>query len=126
MKPQRVINLAAQAGVRKSLEKPQTYIDSNVVGFVNILEACRYNEIDHLTYASTSSVYGLNSKLPFYEKEPSDHPIQLYAASKRANELLAHSYSSLFKAPIFSSLKSRSNFIACNSKKRFRIKRCFA
>ena len=99
MQPQRVINLAAQAGVRKSLEKPQTYIDSNVVGFVNILEACRYNEIDHLTYASTSSVYGLNSKLPFSEKEPSDHPIQLYAASKRANELLAHSYSSLFNLP---------------------------
>ena len=99
MQPQRVINLAAQAGVRKSLEKPQTYIESNVVGFVNILEACRYNEIDHLTYASTSSVYGLNSKLPFSEKEPTDHPIQLYAASKRANELLAHSYSSLFNLP---------------------------
>ena len=95
----RVINLAAQAGVRKSLEDPQSYIDSNIIGFVNILEACRYNEVDHLTYASTSSVYGLNSKLPFKEDEVSDHPIQLYAATKRANELLAHSYSYLFNLP---------------------------
>jgi UDP-glucuronate 4-epimerase len=95
----RVINLAAQAGVRKSLEDPQSYVDSNIIGFVNILEACRYNEVDHLTYASTSSVYGLNSKLPFKEDEVSDHPIQLYAATKRANELLAHSYSYLFNLP---------------------------
>ena len=95
----RVINLAAQAGVRKSLEDPHSYIDSNIIGFVNILEACRHNEVDHLTYASTSSVYGLNSKLPFKEEEVSDHPIQLYAATKRANELLAHSYSYLFDLP---------------------------
>ena len=97
--PKRVINLAAQAGVRKSLEDPDSYIESNIVGFVNILEACRHNKVDHLTYASTSSVYGLNSKLPFSEKEISDHPIQLYAASKRSNELLAHSYSYLFNLP---------------------------
>ena len=95
----KVINLAAQAGVRKSLEDPQSYIDSNIVGFVNILEACRYNKVEHLTYASTSSVYGLNSDLPFKETRISDHPIQLYAATKRANELLAHSYSHLFKLP---------------------------
>jgi len=97
--PTKVINLAAQAGVRKSLEDPDSYIESNIVGFVNILEACRYGKIDHLTYASTSSVYGLNSKLPFSEKEISDHPIQLYAATKRSNELLAHSYSYLFNLP---------------------------
>jgi UDP-glucuronate 4-epimerase len=97
--PKRVINLAAQAGVRKSLEDPDSYIESNIVGFVNILEACRHHKVDHLTYASTSSVYGLNSRLPFSEKEISDHPIQLYAASKRSNELLAHSYSYLFNLP---------------------------
>ena len=94
-----VINLAAQAGVRKSLEDPISYIDSNIVGFVNILEACRHNEVQHLTYASTSSVYGLSTKIPFSEKDIADHPIQLYAASKRANELLAHSYSHLFGLP---------------------------
>ena len=97
--PKRVINLAAQAGVRKSLEDPDSYIESNIVGFVNILEACRHHKVDHLTYASTSSVYGLNSRLPFSEKEISDHPIQLYAATKRANELLAHAYSYLFNLP---------------------------
>jgi len=95
----RVINLAAQAGVRKSLEDPHIYVRSNLVGFVNILEECRYNKIEHLTYASTSSVYGLNGSLPFSEKHIADHPIQLYAATKRSNELLAHSYSNLFSLP---------------------------
>jgi len=95
----RVINLAAQAGVRRSLEDPQTYVRSNLMGFVNVLEECRYNKIEHLTYASTSSVYGLNGLLPFSEKKISDHPIQLYAATKRSNELLAHSYSHLFNLP---------------------------
>ena len=95
----RVINLAAQAGVRKSLEDPHIYVRSNVVGFVNILEACRHNSVNHLTYASTSSVYGLNETLPFSEEQIADHPIQLYAATKRSNELLAHSYSYLFNLP---------------------------
>jgi len=95
----RVFNLAAQAGVRKSLEDPHSYLESNILGFLNILEACRHNEVEHLIYASTSSVYGLNSKLPFSEKEIADHPIQLYAASKRSNELMAHSYSHLFHLP---------------------------
>ena len=95
----RVINLAAQAGVRKSLEDPHVYVRSNVVGFVNVLEACRHNKVIHLTYASTSSVYGLNKNLPFSELQIADHPIQLYAATKRSNELLAHSYSHLFNLP---------------------------
>ena len=95
----RVVNLAAQAGVRKSLEDPLSYIESNITGFVNILESCRYGEIEHLVYASTSSVYGLNESMPFSETEIADHPIQLYAATKRSNELLAHSYSHLFNLP---------------------------
>ena len=95
----RVVNLAAQAGVRKSLEDPQSYIESNITGFVNILEACRYKKVGHLTYASTSSVYGLNENTPFKEKDIADHPVQLYAATKRSNELLAHSYSHLFNLP---------------------------
>ena len=92
----RVFNLAAQAGVRKSLEDPHSYIESNVVGFLNILEGCRHTNVDHLIYASTSSVYGLNSQLPFSESQVADHPIQIYAATKRSNELMAHSYSHLF------------------------------
>ena len=96
---EKVINLAAQAGVRKSLQDPLSYVDSNIVGFVNILEGCRNHSIKHLIYASTSSVYGLNKKLPFSENDISDHPIQIYAATKRANELMAHSYSHLFKIP---------------------------
>ena len=95
----RVINLAAQAGVRKSLQEPQAYVKSNIEGFVNILEACRYNDISHLVYASTSSVYGMNTKLPFSESDNVDHPIQLYAATKRSNELMAHAYSHLFSLP---------------------------
>ncbi|MCW8126807.1 NAD-dependent epimerase [Microbulbifer halophilus] len=95
----RIIHLAAQAGVRHSIEQPQAYVESNLVGFANILEACRYAETPHLTYASTSSVYGANSKMPFSENDGADHPLQFYAATKRANELMAHSYSHLFKLP---------------------------
>lgn len=94
-----VINLAAQAGVRYSIENPKAYVDSNLVGFFNILECCRQFRIKHLIYASTSSVYGNNSPLPFLEKNHADHPIQFYAATKRANELMAHSYSSLYNLP---------------------------
>ncbi len=95
----RVIHLAAQAGVRYSLTHPQAYIDSNVTGFLNILEACRHREIPHLVYASSSSVYGANVKAPFAETDATDHPVSLYAASKRANELMAHTYSHLFGVP---------------------------
>jgi UDP-glucuronate 4-epimerase len=98
-KPDRVINLAAQAGVRYSLENPRAYIDANVYGFMNILEGCRQFPVQHLTYASTSSVYGNNRAMPFSEHAGGDHPVQLYAATKRANELMAHSYSHLFGIP---------------------------
>lgn len=98
-KPERVINLAAQAGVRYSLENPHAYIDANIYGFLNILEGCRHFGVEHLTYASTSSVYGNNRAMPFSEHVGGDHPIQLYAATKRANELMAHSYSHLFGLP---------------------------
>ena len=94
-----VCNLAAQAGVRYSLENPETYIDSNIVGFLNILECCRHYEIEHLVYASSSSVYGLNEKIPFSTEDNVDHPISLYAASKKSNELMAHTYSHLFGIP---------------------------
>jgi UDP-glucuronate 4-epimerase len=94
-----VIHLAAQAGVRYSLEDPHSYVQSNLVGFTNILEACRHYGVGHLTYASTSSVYGSNSKMPFSEHDGADHPLQFYAATKRANELMAHSYSHLFALP---------------------------
>lgn len=95
----RVIHLAAQAGVRYSLENPHSYVESNIVAFTNILEACRHGHVPHLTYASTSSVYGANTKMPFSEHEIADHPLQFYAATKRANELMAHSYSHLFNLP---------------------------
>jgi UDP-glucuronate 4-epimerase len=95
----RVINLAAQAGVRYSLTNPDSYIQSNIVGFLNILEACRNFEIEHLTYASSSSVYGLNEAQPFSTKDCTNHPISLYAASKKSNELMAHTYSHLFGIP---------------------------
>ncbi|MEM8627424.1 MAG: NAD-dependent epimerase [Pseudomonadota bacterium] len=95
----RVINLAARAGVRASIENPHSYVESNLIGFTNILEACRYGEVGHLVYASTSSVYGANTKLPFNEHEIADHPLQFYAATKRANELMAHAYSNLFQIP---------------------------
>jgi UDP-glucuronate 4-epimerase len=98
-RPDRVIHLAAQAGVRYSLENPHAYVESNIVGFTNILEACRTYEIDHLTYASTSSVYGANTTMPFSEHHGVNHPLQFYAATKRANELMAHSYSHLFRLP---------------------------
>ena len=95
-KPDAVCNLAAQAGVRYSLKNPQAYIDSNIVGFINILEACRHNGVENLSYASSSSVYGLNKNLPFSTKDNVDHPVSLYAASKKSNELMAHTYSHLF------------------------------
>lgn len=95
----RVIHLAAQAGVRYSLDNPHAYVESNLVAFTNILEACRYQKIPHLTYASTSSVYGANTSVPFSEHDGVNHPIQFYAATKRANELMAHSYSHLFGLP---------------------------
>jgi len=98
-KPQRVVNLAAQAGVRYSLENPQAYIDSNIVGFMNILEACRHRGVEHLVYASSSSVYGANKKLPFAVEDSVDHPGSMYAATKKANELTAHTYSHLFDLP---------------------------
>lgn len=94
-----VCNLAAQAGVRYSLENPETYVDSNLVGFLNILECCRNYDIKHLVYASSSSVYGLNEKIPFSTEDNVDHPISLYAATKKSNELMAHTYSHLFKFP---------------------------
>jgi UDP-glucuronate 4-epimerase len=97
--PQRVVNLAAQAGVRYSLENPHAYIDSNVVGFMNILEACRHRRVAHLVYASSSSVYGANTKLPFSVRDSVDHPVSLYAATKKANELMAHTYSHLYGLP---------------------------
>jgi UDP-glucuronate 4-epimerase len=98
-KPQRVIHLAAQAGVRHSLTHPQDYVQSNLVGTANVLECCRHGGVDHLVYASTSSVYGLNRQSPLSPREPADHPAQFYAATKRATELMAHSYSHLFGLP---------------------------
>lgn len=98
-KPNIVINLAAQAGVRYSLENPDVYIQSNIVGFHNILEACRHHPVDHLIYASSSSVYGANKKVPFEETDFVDHPVSLYAATKKSNELMAHTYSHLYDIP---------------------------
>ena len=99
MKFDYVVNLAAQAGVRYSLENPESYLNSNITGFLNILEGCRHNKVKHLIYASTSSVYGLNSNMPLKETHNTDHPISLYAATKKSNELFAHSYSHLFNIP---------------------------
>jgi UDP-glucuronate 4-epimerase len=98
-KPAYVVNLAAQAGVRYSLENPRAYVDSNLVGFANLLEACRRHEVKHLAYASSSSVYGANTTMPFSVHHNVDHPLSLYAASKKANELMAHTYSHLFRIP---------------------------
>ena len=98
-KPTHVINLAAQAGVRYSLENPHAYINSNIIGFLNILENCKNNSVEHLIYASSSSVYGLNKTFPFSETNNVDHPVSLYAASKKSNEAIAHSYSHIFKLP---------------------------
>lgn len=99
IKPKRVIHLAAQAGVRYSLKNPLAYADSNLVGFVNILEGCRHAKVEHFVYASSSSVYGGNTKIPFAEGDNVDHPISLYAATKKANELMAYSYSHLYGLP---------------------------
>ncbi len=96
---EKVVNLAAQAGVRYSIENPIAYINSNIVGFAHILENCRINKINHLVYASTSSVYGANTKMPFSEHDSVNHPLSVYAASKKSNELMAHSYSYLYKLP---------------------------
>jgi UDP-glucuronate 4-epimerase len=98
-KPDRVIHLAAQAGVRYSLENPHAYIDANLQGFINILEGCRHNSVAHLVYASSSSVYGGNEQMPFSEHHSVDHPVSLYAATKKANELMAHTYSHLYDLP---------------------------
>jgi UDP-glucuronate 4-epimerase len=98
-RPTRVVHMAAQAGVRHSLVEPHTYMDANVVGFLNILEGCRHNGIEHLTYASSSSVYGANTSMPFSVHDNVDHPVSLYAASKKANELMAHCYSHLYALP---------------------------
>lgn len=95
----KVIHLAAQAGVRYSIQNPHAYIDSNLVGFINILEGCRHNKVAHLVYASSSSVYGGNTKMPFSEHDSVDHPVSLYAATKKANELMAHTYSHLYGLP---------------------------
>jgi UDP-glucuronate 4-epimerase len=97
--PQRVIHLAAQAGVRYSLQNPHAYVQSNLVAFTNILEGCRHNKVEHLVYASSSSVYGGNTKLPFSEQDTVDQPVSLYAATKKANELMAHTYSHLYGIP---------------------------
>ena len=98
-KPQRVVNLAAQAGVRYSMENPLAYINSNIVGFAHILENCRYYKVEHLVYASSSSVYGSNTKMPFSEHDSVNHPLSVYGASKKSNELMAHTYSHLYQLP---------------------------
>ena len=94
-----VVNLAAQAGVRYSIENPDVYIESNIIGFYNILEACRHNPVEHLVYASSSSVYGGNKKVPFSTDDRVDNPVSLYAATKKSNELMAHCYSKLYDIP---------------------------
>jgi UDP-glucuronate 4-epimerase len=99
-RPDVVVNLGAQAGVRYSLERPRAYVDANVVGFLNILENCRRNDVRHLVYASTSSVYGANPKMPFSTADNVDHPVSLYAATKKSNELMAHAYSHLYGLPV--------------------------
>ena len=96
----KVVHLAAQAGVRYSIDHPHAYADSNLQGFLNVLEGCRNNACRHLVYASSSSVYGANTKLPFAVQDPTDHPVSFYAATKKANELMAHSYSHLYRLPV--------------------------
>jgi UDP-glucuronate 4-epimerase len=98
-RPQRVVNLAAQAGVRYSIENPLAYVDTNLVGFAHVLEGCRHQDVEHLVYASSSSVYGANTNMPFSVHDNVDHPLSLYAASKKANELMAHTYSHLYRLP---------------------------
>jgi UDP-glucuronate 4-epimerase len=99
-RPERVVNLAAQAGVRYSLENPLAYVDTNLLGFANVLEGCRHNGVEHLVYASSSSVYGANTNMPFSVHDNVDHPVSLYAATKKANELMAHTYSHLYRIPV--------------------------
>ena len=99
-RPERVVNMAAQAGVRYSLENPLAYVDTNLLGFANILEGCRHNGVEHLVYASSSSVYGANTNMPFSVHDNVDHPVSLYAATKKANELMAHTYSHLYRIPV--------------------------
>ena len=98
-KAKKVVNLAAQAGVRYSMENPLAYINSNILGFSNILESCKINNVEHLVYASTSSVYGANTKMPFSEHDSASHPLSVYAATKKSNELMAHAYSHLYNLP---------------------------
>lgn len=98
--PQRVVNLAAQAGVRYSLENPYAYVDSNLQGFINVLENCRHYQVEHLVFASTSSIYGANTRMPYSVHDNVDHPLSLYAATKKANELMAHTYSHLYQIPV--------------------------
>ena len=98
-KPNVVVNLAAQAGVRYSITNPEAYLESNLIGFFNILEACRYNKVEHLVYASSSSVYGMNKKIPYSTEDKVDNPVSLYAATKKSNELMAHAYSKLYDLP---------------------------
>ena len=99
-RPERVVNLAAQAGVRYSLENPLAYVDTNLLGFANVLEECRHSGVEHLVYASSSSVYGANTNMPFSVHDNVDHPVSLYAATKKANELMAHTYSHLYRIPV--------------------------
>jgi len=99
LRPERVVNLAAQAGVRYSIENPHAYADTNLIGFLNVLEGCRHNGVEHLVYASSSSVYGANTRMPFSVHDNVDHPVSLYAATKKANELMAHTYSHLYRLP---------------------------
>src|SRR5690606_37150634 len=98
-KPARVVNLAAQAGVRYAAENPHVYVESNVTGFLHVLEGCRHHGVEHLVFASTSSVYGANKKMPFSEHDHTEHPLTLYAATKKANEMMAHSYAHLYGIP---------------------------
>lgn len=98
-KPQRVINLAAQAGVRYAAQNPHVYVSTNITGFLHIIEGCRHHGVEHLVFASTSSVYGANTRMPFSEHQPTEHPLTLYAASKKANEMMAHSYAHLYGLP---------------------------
>ena len=100
LKPRRVVHLAAQAGVRHSISHPHSYIDANIAGILNVLEGCRSTGVEHLVYASSSSVYGANERLPYTESDPAVHPVSLYGATKRANELMAHSYSHLYDLPV--------------------------
>ncbi len=99
-RPRRVVNLAAQPGVRYALEHPHVYAEANLLGFLNVLEGCRHGKVEHLVYASTSSVYGANTKVPFSEHDNVDHPVSFYAATKKANELMAHSYAHLYRMPV--------------------------